>query len=160
MELVITKLLDQYERGGISRRGLIGALVMVTTASRSSEAADFQTKSLDHVSVVSSNPQRSAEFYQAVFGLQTIKPSAAAVAGGALSDGSIRLGGGKTFLVLRPGATPGVVDHFAFGVDPFEQNLLAKSLNSRGIQTFNDPQVIGFHVKDPDGVAVQFTTSK
>jgi catechol 2,3-dioxygenase-like lactoylglutathione lyase family enzyme len=159
VQLYVSKLLNQYESGSITRRQLIGALTMLMATSGDASAAEFQTRSLDHVSVVAKDPQHSAEFYKDVFGLQVVQPSAAAIAAGALNDGSVRLGRERARVVIRPGTTPGVIDHFAFGVEPFDQDSLARDLNARGIKTFYD-DVVGFHVKDPDGVAVQFTMSK
>ena len=72
MESVISKLLDQYEHGRVSRRQLIGTLAGMAAATTCAAASDFETKSLDHVSVVVSDPQRSAKFYQDVFGLKVL----------------------------------------------------------------------------------------
>ena len=162
MESVISTVLGHYENGMISRRHLVSALAAMVAAGNAARAAGFQVKALDHVSIVASNPQRSADFYKKVFGLEVRQPSAAAIAAGALNDGSVRIGLGSVRLVLQKqqrGQRAGIVDHFAFGVDPFDQQALAKDLNGRGVKTY-DVLPIGFHVKDPDGVAVQFTDSK
>ena len=158
MQLSISQLLDQYEHGAITRRQLIGTLVAMVAASGSVvSAVDVQTKGVDHVSIVASDPRRSAEFYKNALGFDVRGPS---------PDGSFRLSTAQAQrLTIRSpqpyapagllGASPGTVDHFAFAVGPADQNSVAQILAERGVKTYTEPIAFGFHMKDPDGVVVQ-----
>ena len=69
MEQLIGKLLKRYENGALSRRELVGTLALLTLATETASAAEFESSSLNHVSIVVSNLERSIEFYRRVFGL-------------------------------------------------------------------------------------------
>jgi len=69
MEQLINNLLGHYEKGALSRRELVGTLALLALGSQSVSAAEFESSSLNHVSIVVSNLQRSIEFYQKTFGL-------------------------------------------------------------------------------------------
>ena len=77
METVIDHLLVSYERGALSRREIVGALAMLTTAAGSAAAAPagFAGSSLNHVSITVSNIERSVEFYGRVFALPPMGPN-------------------------------------------------------------------------------------
>ena len=98
----ISKLLEAYEKGKMSRRTLIQGLALLAAGSSAAEAAGFQGASINHVSLQVSNLQRSTDFYQRAFGCMVNK-----------RDGNNQLMFGKDFLVLRPGNPPAKVDHFA-----------------------------------------------
>jgi catechol 2,3-dioxygenase-like lactoylglutathione lyase family enzyme len=100
------------------------------------------------VSVLVSDMQRSIDFYQRVFGLSVInedKPNQIA-----------RLGAGKVLVSLRHEPPPGLVDHFAIGVERFDKESVTRDLKDLGL-TPSENLEFGFHVKDPDGVNVQIT---
>jgi catechol 2,3-dioxygenase-like lactoylglutathione lyase family enzyme len=151
VESLIHGWLQRYESGGITRRQLIGGLAMLATAGRTAAAAGFQGKGIDHVSIVSGNPQRSADFYKTTFGLSFVRPD--------LNDGAIRLGEDRVLIAIRQGTPQGVVDHFGVGVTPFDKDLIVRDLKAHGIATIDTPGDAGFHVKDPDGISVQIMPS-
>ena len=146
MEPLISKLVRRYETGLITRRELIGGLAMLATASGTSQAAAAQGVGLDHVSVVATNPQRAADFYQSVFGFPVVRED--------LGAGTIRLGRDRPMVTIRGGNTPGVIDHFAIGVAPFDKDAIVKALRDLKIPSFDEAGA-GFHVRDPDGIRVQ-----
>jgi catechol 2,3-dioxygenase-like lactoylglutathione lyase family enzyme len=153
MNRSITTLLDLYDRRAIGRRQLVSGLAAVCGIAATAEAREFEPKNIDHVSVVASHPRKSAEFYRDTFGLTIIGEPAA--------DGAIRLGIDRQLrLTLRPGERPGVIDHFSFGVAPFDERALTRVLGDRGVATYTEPPAFGFHVKDPDGVAVQLSNAR
>src|SRR6476661_5622175 len=110
MELMISNLLKRFECGKLTRRELVQALAMVAVAGGAASAARLQAGSINHVSVLVSDMQRSIDFYNRVFGLSVVnedKPNQIA-----------RLGaGGKVLVSLRVEPPPGLVDHFAIGVE-------------------------------------------
>ena len=148
MEHVISDLVRQFEGGRLTRRELIQALAMVSVAGASASAAGLTAGSINHVSVLVSDMQRSIDFYHRVFGLTVInedKPNQIA-----------RLGIGKILVSLRHEAPPGLVDHFAIGVEGFNKDAVTRDLKELGL-TPRENLEFGFHVKDPDGANVQIT---
>jgi len=149
MKGTISRLLEAYENGKMSRRALIQGLALLAAGAGTAEAAGFQGNSINHVSLYVSNLQRSTDFYQRVFGCTVNK-----------RDGNNQLMFGKDFLVLRPGNPPGKVDHFAIGVDNFNKDSVTADLKTRGATPIDEQGGnFGFHVLDPDGFPVQISAN-
>ena len=151
MQDVISDLVTRFERGKLSRRELIQALTAVAAAAVGTPAvaASLKAGSINHASVLVSDMTRSIDFYNRVFGLSVMnedKPNKIA-----------RLGiGGKVLVSLRVEPPPGLVDHFAIGVENYNKEAVTKSLQEMGL-TPRENLEFGFHVKDPDGANVQIT---
>jgi catechol 2,3-dioxygenase-like lactoylglutathione lyase family enzyme len=149
MKGTISKLLEAYENGKMSRRDLVQGLALLAAGAGTASAAGFQGNSVNHISLFVSNLQRSTDFYQKVFGCTVNK-----------REGNNQLVFGKNFLVLRPGNPPGKVDHFAIGVDNFKKESVAADLKSRGATPIDQQGGgFGFHVVDPDGYPVQISAN-
>src|SRR5215831_17125924 len=149
MKDTISRLLEAYEKGNMSRRRLIQGLAILAAGSTAAEAAGFQGNSINHISLQVSNLQRSTDFYQRTFGCTVNK-----------RDGNNQLVFGKDFLVLRPGNPAGKVDHFAIGVDNFKKESVTADLKSRGVTPIvQQGGGAGFHVVDPDGYPVQISAN-
>lgn len=151
VEHVISDLVTRFERGRLSRRELIQSLTAVAAAvgSTTASAAALTAGSINHTSVLVTDMARSIEFYNRVFGLSVLnedKPNKIA-----------RLGVGRKVLVsLRVEPPPGLIDHFAIGVENFNKDAVTKTLQDLGL-TPHENLEFGFHVKDPDGAPVQIT---
>ncbi len=149
MTVTISKLLEAYESGKMSRRDLVGGLALLAAGSTTASAAGFQGNSINHISLYVSNLERSTEFYQRTFGCSVNK-----------RDGNNQLMFGKNFLVLRPGSPAAKVDHFAIGVDNFRKESVTADLKSRGATPIDQQGGgFGFHVMDPDGYPVQVSAN-
>ena len=149
MKSTISKLLEAYENGKMSRRDLVQGLALLAASSTTASAAGFQASSVNHISVFVSNLQRSTDFYQRVFGCSVNK-----------RDGNNQLILGKNFLVLRPGNPVAKVDHFAIGVDNFNKDSVTADLKARGATPIDQQGGnFGFHVLDPDGFPVQISAN-
>lgn len=149
MKSTISKMLEAYENGKVSRRALIQGLALLAAGSKTVEAAGFQGNSVNHISLQVSNLQRSTDFYQRVFGCTVNK-----------RDGNNQLVFGKNFLVLREGKPAAKVDHFAIGVDNFNKDSVTADLKARGATPIDQQGGgFGFHVLDPDGFAVQISAN-
>jgi catechol 2,3-dioxygenase-like lactoylglutathione lyase family enzyme len=149
MKGTISKLLEAYENGKMSRRDLVQGLALLAAGAGTASAAGFQGNSVNHISLYVSNLQRSTDFYHKVFGCTVNK-----------REGNNQLVFGKNFLVLRPGNPPGKVDHFAIGVDNFKKESVAADLKSRGATPIDQQGGnFGFHVVDPDGYPVQISAN-
>ena len=149
MEHVISDLIGRFERGRLSRREVIQAITAVAATATTVSAASLTAASINHTSVLVSDMARSIEFYNRVFGLSVMnedKPNKIS-----------RLGiGGKVLVSLRVEPPPGMIDHFAIGVENFNKEAVTKSLQEIGLAPRENLE-FGFHVKDPDGANVQIT---
>ena len=149
MEQVITDLVTRFERGGLTRRELIQALAVIAAAGTTASAASLRSGSINHVSVLVSDLQRSIDFYNRVFGLSVVNEDKA--------NKISRLGSaGKVLVSLRLEPPPGLVDHFAIGVESFNREAVTRDLKEMGL-TPRENLEFGFHIKDPDGANVQIT---
>jgi len=149
VEPVISDLITRFERGALTRRELIGALALLAGAGTTASAATLKGASINHVSVLVTDMARSIDFYGRVFGLTLVNEDKA--------NKIARLGaGGKILVSLRIEPPPGVIDHFAIGVEGFNRDAVTADLKGFGLTPAENIQ-FGFHVKDPDGAVVQIT---
>ena len=150
METMIADLVGRFERGGLTRRQLIQGLSALAIAGQAAPApaqpAGLRATGIDHVSVLVSDMQRSADFYQKVFGLSALSEDK--------PNRILRLGIKRAVVSLRQEPPAGVVDHFAIGVENFNRAAVTEVLKQHGL-TPQENIEFGFHVKDPDKVNVQ-----
>jgi catechol 2,3-dioxygenase-like lactoylglutathione lyase family enzyme len=149
MESIISDLVTCFERGSLSRRELVSGLAMLaagTTSASAQEEIDFKRANIDHVSIQVADLQRSANFYQRMFGFSVISQDQPL--------GIVRLGTTKALVSLNNQKPAGIVDHFAIGIPNFTKEVAARYVRQRGAIPLDDPYA-GLHVKDPDGVNVQ-----
>ena len=151
MESIISELLSRFEKGAMSRRELVGGLAMLaasgTAAGAAQQELDFRNANIDHVSIQVADLQRSVDFYQKMFGFAVVSEDKPL--------GIVRLGNNRTLVSLNHQSPAGVVDHFAIGVPRFTKESAARYAMQRGATPLDDPYA-GLHIKDPDGINVQF----
>jgi catechol 2,3-dioxygenase-like lactoylglutathione lyase family enzyme len=159
MSEALDRLLGQYENGRLSRRELLGALVLLTTAAAAPEtvaAAPVGTvASFNHVSVFVPDVKKSVAFYQDLFGLPILTRQ----------DPGINLNCGSGFLGIYPlpaNATASRIDHLCLGMPGFDADAVLKQLTDRGIKANirmrGDTKELYF--TDPDGIRVQLQDVK
>ena len=151
MDTHIATLVERFESGGINRRQLIQGLSLLFATGQAPAAlaqpAPLRGTRIDHVSVLVADLQRSAAFYQSVFGMTTLSEDK--------PNQILRLGRERTIVSLRhEGDARGVVDHFAIAVDGFNRQATTEQLKQHGLTPQENIQY-GFYVKDPDGMVVQ-----
>jgi catechol 2,3-dioxygenase-like lactoylglutathione lyase family enzyme len=150
MEAIISNLLNRFEKGALSRRGLIQSLAMLSAAGTASEAlgqdSGIKGARIDHVSIQVTDLPRSIAFYQKMFGLTVVSEDK--------PNEIVRLGVGKTLVSLHHKSPTGLVDHFAIGVENFNKDAVTRQLKERGANP-EDNLDAGFHIKDPEGISVQ-----
>ena len=152
MESIISELLTRFEKGQLSRRHFVGTLAALATSGAATAVPaaqaelDFKTAIIDHVSIQVADIQRSAEFYQKMFGFKVISEDKPL--------GILRLGTTKTLVSLNTQRPAGIADHFAIGVPSFTKEAAARYAMQKGAAPLDDPYA-GLHVKDPDGINVQ-----
>jgi catechol 2,3-dioxygenase-like lactoylglutathione lyase family enzyme len=151
MDAIISKLLNGFERGALTRRELIQGLAMLTAASGTVSDAQVQdvgikAAKIDHVSIQVSDLPRAIAFYQRMFGLAIVSEDKA--------NEIVRLGVGQALVSLHHKIPTGLVDHFAIGVEKFNKERVTRELKDRGANP-EDNLDAGFHIKDPEGISVQ-----
>jgi catechol 2,3-dioxygenase-like lactoylglutathione lyase family enzyme len=150
METIISSLLDRFERGALTRRGLIQSLAMLTAATATAQDAGIKAATIDHVSIQVTDLPRAIAFYQKMFGLTIVSEDK--------PNEIVRLGVGKALVSLHHKSPTGLVDHFAIGVKDFNRDSVARELQARGA-TPEDNLDAGFHIKDPEGMSVQIVAA-
>jgi len=158
----ISRLLNSYETGALTRRELIQGLTMVAVAT--TPAAGFQRDGLDlnklhHVQINASDVRRSANFYKNVLGLSLMRVGPASDPDCCPDESAfLGLGGnddpGNLVLAIRRKTPVGQVDHIGFSVNDFDRDATTRTLTERGATPKQEPTT-GYYVEDPDGIKVQ-----
>ena len=161
MEHIISKLLQEYEHGRVSRRQLIRTLALTATAASTAgtaEAAPANAVSVNHVSMQVADYTKTRDFYAGLFGMKVSD-----------DDGKTqcRLTFGDNILIprnasSRPGGKPGV-DHIAYTLANWDTDASVKSAVEAELKRrkLNIRVTEGsFHVQDPDGFEVQMGGKK
>lgn len=147
MEAIISDLLNRFEKGALSRRGLIQGLAMLTAAGAQAQDTAIKPVKVDHVSIQVTDLPRSIAFYQKIFGFTVVSEDK--------PNEIVRLGAaGKVLVSLHHKSPTGLVDHFAIGVEKFNKEAVTRELKERGV-TPEENLDAGFHIKDPEGMRVQ-----
>ena len=148
----------------ITRRNLLRLLPAVAAVPRLAAQPDKPTiraRALNHMTLHVSDPQRSLEFYQGLFGMPVQFRQGNA-------GGLLRIGSGPQYMALAaagPGGKPGI-DHFCMAVDGFDSGQILKTLAVHGVAQSEGPgplkawsrmrgDALEFYVGDPDGIVVQ-----
>jgi catechol 2,3-dioxygenase-like lactoylglutathione lyase family enzyme len=151
MEAIISDLLNRFEKGALTRRGLIQGLAMLTAAGGTASIGQAQEAGLkgakiDHVSIQVTDLPRAVAFYEKLFGFTVLSEDK--------PNEIVRLGAAKVLVSLHHKSPTGLVDHFAIGVEKFDKESVTRKLKELG----TDPEEnldAGFHIKDPEGMNVQ-----
>ena len=149
MDTIIADLVNRFETGGLTRRQLIGGLSMLMAGASSATAAaqppGLRGTGIDHVSILVSDLQRSAAFYQSVFGMTPISEDK--------PNQILRLGMKQTIVSLRHEGPAGVVDH-SISVGNCNREAVTRRLAPHGLTLQQNVQ-FRLYIKDPDNVVVQ-----
>ena len=154
MEHIIAKLLQDFERGKMTRRQLIQSLALTASAGAtagSAAAADTpvaKAVSINHVSYQVADYKKTRDFYAGLFGMTVSN-----------DDGmQCRLTCGDNILIARNRTPAPKVDHIAYTIANWDTDKSVKpaveaELKRRGLQIRTTEG--SFHVPDPDGFEVQ-----
>jgi len=153
MEKVIDQLLQDFERGRMSRRQLIRTLAAATASSALGSAAaiaapkGFKAVTVNHISYQVADYAKTRDFYADLFNMKLSH-----------DDGKqCLLSFGDTFLIPRnhDSNTPRI-DHIAYTIDSWDKNAVEAELKRRGLDPQPDTEN-SFHVKDPNGFDLQIS---
>ena len=148
----IERMLNDMERGKLSRRELVASLaalaVGASTAAGSPKApakTGFQAVSINHVSVRVPDIHRTSQFYQEFFGMPLRQQSATVI---------ILSVGDSFFGIEQAPANTATVDHFDFGIAKFNADDVRAKLKERGLKADSTSNE-SFKFHDPDGFLLQ-----
>jgi catechol 2,3-dioxygenase-like lactoylglutathione lyase family enzyme len=152
MELIISNLLRDFERGKLTRRELIKALATTVTAGTALAAPavpgkGFKTIAVNHISYQVADYTKTRDFYADLLGMQVKQ-----------DDGKqCFLTFGDSFLIPRnrPSNTPRI-DHIAYTIDNWNKDSVEAELKRRGLDPKPDTEN-SFHVEDPNGFDLQIS---
>src|SRR5262245_13159857 len=141
MESIISDLVKRFEGGKLTRRELIQGLAMLTAASGvgAAEAAAPQgqtalkTAKIDHISIQVTDLPRAIAFYQDLFGLVMVSEDK--------PNQIFRLGipgTKKTLVSLHHKSPTGLIDHYAIGVESFNQAAVTQMVKQRGLTEWHE----------------------
>ena len=164
MSPIIEALLDDYERGTVSRREFVRALALVVVPGGlascqgvSREPRESQSQSgvlrgvnINHVNLQVSNLEQSVEFYRELFSL----PPKREVPG---RPYALDLADGLSFLSVPQREPTGVIDHFCVGVEGFEPERVVTALREAGLDRDLRVAHDNVSVSDPNGIRVQIS---
>ena len=152
-------LVDEYDRGRLSRRDLVAGLTALGAAAALSGRAAaaepdaggplFIGRNVDHIALGVSDVARSVAFYERFLGLKKLR-----------GDGRSAFLGrpdGGFFLALFRAEKPGL-DHFCFGIEEYDPAAAAAKLEAAGKELRQTSGRIYF--KDPDGIEVQLAAKR
>lgn len=155
MEAHVQRLIDDFERGRLSRRELAARLVAAAMAlvgsakagaAQDSPGPTFRAGGIDHVALRVTEVEASARFYQRHLGLDRT---------GRCGPGSCFLRCGEDFLALFQGDRPGL-DHFSFGVPGYRPEDAVERLKAAGLSPERRGDRVYF--RDPDGTELQVSS--
>ena len=177
MEGFISRLLEDFEQGKMTRRQLVQSIALAVVAGPAvaagtpdrlqaaatpSAVAPWRTVHLDHISYQVTDHVRSAAWYEDLMGW-TVRNQAENQTTLAIGDV------GEIIIRNRRGPAPaagtapqvtGIINHISYGITPWDKDSVKTELTRRGLSPRDDFQDGGFesyHVKDPDGWDLQIS---
>ncbi|HEY2904507.1 MAG TPA: VOC family protein [Vicinamibacterales bacterium] len=161
MEHVINNLLQDFERGKMSRRQLIQSLAMAATAAAAAggatvaaaadEGKGFEAIAVNHISYQVKDYTKTRDFYSSLLGMKPVQDNG--------KQCYLTFGNHGTWLLPRnardESAAP-KVDHIAYTIKDWDQKKVEAELKRRGLEARVDTEN-SFHVKDPDGFDLQIS---
>jgi catechol 2,3-dioxygenase-like lactoylglutathione lyase family enzyme len=158
VENIITKLVQDFEQGKMTRRQLIKSLTIAATAATTGASAASalgapegyvaKATAFNHVSYQVSDYKKCRDFYAGLFGMKV-----------SMDDGmQCRLSFGDNILIVRNRTPNPKVDHIAYTIAGWDTDKSVKpaveaELKRRGLQIRTTEG--SFHVPDPEGFEVQ-----
>jgi len=149
MQLLVEKMLTDFERGHVSRRQLALSLAALVSGAQaaSSKETELKAVSINHVTVKVPDLHRTSQFYQEFFGMPLKQQSATIHI----------LGVGKSFFGIEQGErqAAATVDHYDFGIAGFNADEARAKLKKRNLKFAGGNSKESFKFHDPDGFQVQ-----
>jgi catechol 2,3-dioxygenase-like lactoylglutathione lyase family enzyme len=176
----IDELVTAYDEKRISRRQLIGALLMASAnqlgASQQKPAVNltgtpppnnalFRGRNVNHVTLRVKDVEESRRFYQELLGASVLLDARTSE-----KAGSIDLLLGDSFVTVSGGRGAPGIDHFAIGLDPWlgaeraldivQKRFPSSEARANQNQFSKAAEVRSVMLKDPNGIGVQLGSVK
>jgi len=148
MQLVIEKMLTDFERGHVTRRQLALSLAaLVSGAQAEPKETELKAVTINHVTVRVPDLHRTSQFYQEFFGMPLKQQSATIHI----------LGVGNSFFGIEQGEKQqtATVDHYDFGIAGFNADEARAKLKQRNLKFAGGNSKESFKFHDPDGFQIQ-----
>jgi len=146
MQLIIERMLGDFERGLLTRRQLAVSLAaLVTEAQAAPKQSGLRAVSLNHVTVRVPDVHRTSLFYQEFFGMPLKQHS----------ETTHILGVGKSFFGIEQKGDTAALDHYDFGIAAFNADDVTARLQARNLKPEPGGTKESFKFRDPDGFLVQ-----
>ena len=146
MQLIVERLLNDFERGSLNRRQLAASLVALATGAQAAAKDEgLKAVTLNHVTVRVPDVHKTSQFYQDFFGMPLKQHS----------EKTHILGVGKSFFGIEQKGTPAELDHIDFGIAGFDADVVLAKLKARNLKVQAGGTKESFKFWDPDGFLVQ-----
>lgn len=150
METTISRIVQNYECGKISRRELISGLALLAAAPRPAAAAPastFKGLGFNHLALDVTDIARSRDFYMKHLGMNVRRESA----------NDCFLGLGPDFLALFK-REKAEMDHFCIAIENFQVDAVTEELKRQGLNPNQPSGSQRVYFRDPDGLMVQLSS--
>jgi catechol 2,3-dioxygenase-like lactoylglutathione lyase family enzyme len=156
MQHTIDALVRQFERGGLTRRQLIQALVVVAASpalAQQRPAGAFRPTGIDHVQITVTDLKATQQFYETLFGVTTksVNPTQLSLAIGA---------SGNSISVHSESGPIKPIDHFGIAVEGFSTEAALATVKRVVPDMKAEANGASVFVTGPDDVRVQIVPSK
>jgi catechol 2,3-dioxygenase-like lactoylglutathione lyase family enzyme len=157
MENMIARMLDDFDRGRMTRRQLIKSLTVVgaaaagTTPASGENSKGFRAVAVNHISYQVDDYTKTRDFYAGLLGMKVV--------GDTGTQCSMIIGDTNTFVIPRnapKGSTPPRIDHIAYTIENWDKNAVKSELERRGLNPQTDTEN-SYHIKDPNGFDLQIS---
>lgn len=156
MDDAVTRAIELYDSGRLTRRqlvGLLGSLVVALSGSgrtaAGEQASTFEAVELNHIALRVTDVERSRNFYVKHLGLKV---------NGDCGAGSCFLSFGRNFLALFRGDEAGM-DHYCYAVRDFDLADAEDKLEAAGLKPEVHRAGGRIYFEDPDGLTVQLSSA-
>jgi len=156
MQMLIEKMLNDFERGTLTRRQLAATLTGIAAAAAmpvpALAAPSLKAITLNHVTVKVPNLQKTSKFYQEFFGMKLAQQS----------ETIHILSVGESFFGIEQKPGGPALDHFDFGLEGWDAKAMRAKVAAHGLAitpgSRGDDE--SFKFNDPDGFVVQVNGPK
>ena len=156
MEILIEKMLGDFENGRLSRRQLAVHLAALATgvvgATKVQAAPSLKAITLNHVTVKVPDLHKTSRFYQEFFGMKLAQQSATIHI----------LTVGNSFYGIEQKSGGPALDHYDFGIEGWDAAEMRRKVAAHGLHITPDSRGDdeSFKFNDPDGFVVQVNGPK
>ena len=156
MEVLVDKMVRDFERGALSRRQLVatmaGLAAGASTIAPALAAPSLKALALNHVTVRVPNLQKTSKFYQEFFSMKLAQQS----------ETIHILSVGDGFFGIEQKPDVAALDHFDFGIAGWDAAAMRDKVAAAGLKltagSRGDDE--SFKFNDPDGFVIQVNGPK